>query len=86
MTDCELSLFFGLGASEVTGDAVVSAGGAIHVLDEALEVTDGAAEVLLADGALGLALVFAGRTEDAAFRFGGVGGIMSSSSVFPNFL
>ena len=51
MTDCELSLFFGLGASEVTGDAVVSAGGAIHVLDEALEVTDGAAEVLLADGA-----------------------------------
>ena len=69
---CKGLLFFGLGASEVTG-------GAIDVLDEDLEVTDGAAEVLLADGSL--ALVLAGRTEDAAFLFAGVGGIMSSSSL-----
>lgn len=91
LDDCEVLLFFGLGASEVTGGAVVCkgllffglgasevTGGAIDVLDEDLEVTDGAA-VLLADGAL--ALVLAGRTEDAAFLFAGVGGIMSSSSL-----
>ena len=92
LDDCEVLLFFGLGASEVTGGAVVCkglflfglgasevTGGAIDILDEDLEVTDGAAEVLLADGAL--ALVLAGRTEDAAFLFAGVGGIMSSSSL-----
>lgn len=64
LDDCDVVLFFGLGASEVAGGAVVCKGlfllglgvsevrgGAIDILEEDLEVTDVAAEVLLADGA-----------------------------------